>query len=132
MDKQRVTDPLDVRINKSVTQQLIDCATACEECVALCLNDENVNRMTLCIELSRDCADTCFLTEKLLSRSSPIAGSLLVICEEICRLCATECRKHDSKHCQVCADACDRCADACHEFQQQNSIRLMSYFYRQL
>jgi hypothetical protein len=101
--------------SQALVQQLLECAIACEYCAASCLNEENVDMMARCIELDRDCADTCFHTAKLITRGSEISDVILAACEKICRICADECKKHDTEHCQVCAETCERCADACHE-----------------
>lgn len=95
-------------------QELVNCALACEACAAACLSEEDVNLMTRCVELDRDCADTCFQTARLLMRDSEIAGQFLKVTEEICRLCAEECNKHDQEHCKICAELCERCAEICH------------------
>jgi hypothetical protein len=101
--------------SQPVVQQLLECAIACEHCATSCLNEEKVEMMTRCIELDRDCADTCLHTAKLVTRGSEIADVILAACEKICRLCAEECKKHNNDHCQLCAEICDRCAQACHE-----------------
>jgi hypothetical protein len=101
--------------SQALVQQLLECAIACEHCAASCLNEENVDMMTRCIELDRDCADTCLHTAKLITRGSEISDVILAACEKICRICADECKKHSTDHCQICAETCQSCADACHE-----------------
>lgn len=96
-------------------QTLNECVAACETCAAACLEEDNVSEMAHCIELDRDCADICALASRLLQRDSEMAHSYLVACEEACRICAAECKKHDHDHCKACAEACERCAEACHE-----------------
>ena len=99
-------------------QQLLECSLACENCAASCLNEENVEDMKNCIILDRDCADICLQAARLLQRNSVIGRQFLLICEEICRLCAGECGKHPSGHCQQCANSCRSCAEACHEYHE--------------
>jgi hypothetical protein len=101
--------------SQALLQQLLECAIACEHCAMSCLNEEQVNMMTRCIELDRDCADTCLHTAKLVTRESEISDVILAVCEKICRICAEECRKHNNDHCRTCAEICERCAEACHE-----------------
>ena len=100
--------------HSALIQELINCALSCEKCMAACLDESDVSMMAHCIELDRDCADICFLAAKLLQRDSEVGHKFLLICEEICRLCAEECNKHEHEHCKVCADACEKCAEACH------------------
>lgn len=60
----------------------------------------------------------CTQAARLLQRDSIIGHQYLLLCEEICRLCAAECSKHDHEHCRQCAVACEECADACHANQE--------------
>ena len=95
-------------------QQILDCATACENCATLCLDEKDVTPMAHCISLDRDCAEICYTAAKLLTRHSELAHEFLAICEKACRMCAEECAKHEHKHCKVCAEKCTQCAEACH------------------
>jgi hypothetical protein len=104
--------------HSALIQKLLNCVLACEHCATACLDEEDVQMMTACIKLDRDCADICAQAARLLQRDSVIAHQYLVLCEEICRLCADECGKHDHEHCRQCAEACQICADACHEHHQ--------------
>jgi hypothetical protein len=100
--------------HQALIQKLLDCVLACEHCATACLGEDDVKIMVNCIVLDRDCADICNIGARLLQRDSVIAHQYLVLCEEICRLCAAECGKHNMDHCQQCAEACRQCAEACH------------------
>ena len=100
--------------HSALIQELVKCALACEMCSSACLDEKDVTMMARCIELDRDCADICFQASRLLQRDAEIAHHYLTMCEEICRLCAEECGKHDMDHCKKCSEACSQCADACH------------------
>jgi len=100
--------------NHQLEQTILNCAMACEYCATACLKEEDVKNMTDCIALDRDCADVCILAAKLLKRDSSIAKQYLLLCEEICRMCADECSKHEHDHCRQCVEACLTCAEACH------------------
>ena len=95
-------------------QKLLNCALSCEICATGCLKEEDVKMMARCINLDRDCADICIQAARLLKRDSEIGHQYLLICEEICRMCAAECGKYAHEHCKQCAQACKDCADACH------------------
>jgi hypothetical protein len=98
---------------------LIDCAMACEICATACLEESDVSKMVQCIRLDRDCADICRQAAILLQRNSTIAYQYLLLCEEICRMCADECMKHSHMdHCKECAQACLECAELCHQFHE--------------
>jgi hypothetical protein len=105
--------------HKALIDQLIDCGLACENCIAQCLRERDVNMMVRCMELDRDCADLCFQTARLLVRDSEIIERWVKACSEVCSLCAQECRKHEMDHCQLCANACEQCAKACHEHESK-------------
>jgi hypothetical protein len=104
--------------NQKLIQKLLECALTCEHCATSCLQEENVAIMAKCISLDRDCSDICLQAARLVQRESPIARQFLLLCEEICRMCAEECSKHHDEHCMRCAEACTICADACHEHHQ--------------
>lgn len=106
----------------ALIEQLLNCAEACENCGASCLDEEHVTPHAHCIELDRDCADICFLAAKLLIRDSELAHDFLTICEKACRLCAEECSRHEHEHCKKCAEECIKCADACHEHHGNNKL----------
>ena len=105
------------KINDLV-QTLLDCAMTCEYCAYACLQEPDMKKMSRCISLDRDCADACSMAAKLVRRNSPIAMQQLLLCEEICRMCAEECGKYDHDHCQQCAKACLACAEACHDHHE--------------
>jgi hypothetical protein len=94
-------------------QELVNCALSCEACASSCLSENDVTMMTRCIELSRDCAETCLMASRLVMRDSEISEHFVKVCEEVCRLCADECNKHEHEHCKICAEACDSCANTC-------------------
>lgn len=106
----------------ALVQTLIDCARACEYCATACLSEEDVKMMARCIALDRDCADLCFQAARLLERNSEVGHAFLSVCEQICRLCAEECGKHDHEHCRACAEACRACAEACHQHHGKVSM----------
>ena len=93
--------------HSALIQQLLDCATACENCAASCLDEQDVTPMAHSIEINRDCAEICYLAAKLLTRDSEFAHELLALCEK-------ECSKHEHEHCKICAEKCKKCAEACH------------------
>lgn len=104
--------------HQAIIQKLLNCVLACEYCANACLAEDDIKMMGRCIKLDHDCADICTQAARLLQRDSVIAHQYLLICEEICRLCADECGKHQHDHCQQCAEACRICAEACHEHHQ--------------
>jgi hypothetical protein len=112
-DHHQTTRESTVPVHADLIRELINCALACEACATACLNEEHIELMTRCIELDRDCADICNLGARLLIRESETTSQYLALAEEICQLCADECRKHEHAHCQLCAEACLSCAEAC-------------------
>ena len=100
--------------HNALIQTLLNCALECESCASTCLKQEDIEPMARCVALDKDCADICTLAARLLKQNSEIGDQYLVLCEEICRMCAGECGVHQHDHCKLCAKACTTCADACH------------------
>ncbi|RYU87906.1 four-helix bundle copper-binding protein [Mucilaginibacter terrigena] len=109
---------MDNHDHTALIEKLLACVEACENCATACLLEDGVKPMVRCISLDRDCADICSQAAKLLERRSEIAHQYLLLCEEICRMCAEECEMHPHDHCQKCAEACRQCAEACHAHHQ--------------
>lgn len=98
-----------------------DCAQACTACADACLAEDEVAELRQCIRSNLDCADVCAATGALGSRQTgsdeAILRSMLATCEQACRLCADECRRHASRHehCRICAEVCVECESACRD-----------------
>jgi hypothetical protein len=97
------------------------CANECTYCASACLQEDDVQSMTRCITLDRDCAAICRTTSMLLSADSEFAAEICRLCAEGCRACGEECRKHDMQHCQDCADQCERCAEECERMAKKSA-----------
>ena len=104
--------------HSALIKLLLDCALACENCAAECLRENDVAPMVRCISIDRDCSDICTQAARLLQRKSEIAHQYLLLCEEICQMCADECAMHEHDHCRQCAAVCRKCAAACHAHHQ--------------
>jgi hypothetical protein len=96
----------------SCMQACCACIISCEVCASSCFK-EDVITMTTCIQLNRDCADMCRLTEVMMARESGLIDELCRLCAIICQACADECRKYQHDYCQQCAKACKRCTEEC-------------------
>jgi Domain of Unknown Function (DUF326) len=91
----------------------LDCMKACNVCYDACLGEEDVQMMTDCIRLDRECADFCALAARSMQSNSPFVRQICILCADICEACGNECKKHGHTHCQRCADACFKCAEEC-------------------
>jgi len=102
-------------------EECYNCAQTCTACADACLAEPSVDMLRLCIRLNLDCADICAATGKVASRftgrNAEVMRAMIQACEQACRVCGEECRKHASEHehCRICAGACMSCADACRE-----------------
>jgi Domain of Unknown Function (DUF326) len=96
---------------KQCLSALEKCLEACNICYHASLKEEQ--RMMQCIELDRECADICSYAISSIQRSSKFVPDVLTLCARICEACGTECKSHDHRHCQDCAEACFRCAEEC-------------------
>lgn len=104
---------------RELINTLNNCVSACEFCANSCLDEDNVEEMTNCIRLDRDCADICSLAIKFLSRESKRAIHIIGTCADFCAECAEECEKHDHDHCIECAKACRQCEESCKAYLNQ-------------
>ena len=120
MNNERNTESLINQRTTELLQELINCALSCEACTASCLSENDVTAMAVCIELSRDCADLCYQASRFAMRNSEILEPYLQMVEEVCRMCADECNKHQEEHCKICAESCERCADVCDGYLKDN------------
>lgn len=100
---------------KSCVAACQTCAVECEHCATACLQEQDVNARTRCIQLLRDCADTCALAVQWMARDSTYDNKICGLCADICEACAAECGRFTDEHCRRCADACRRCAAECRQ-----------------
>lgn len=86
------------------------CVAEADICDQHCLAMFREGDKTLvdCAQRVRELAALCTAAGKLAVQDSPRLNALLDVCEESCKACETECRKHEAKHevCKTCADAC--------------------------
>ena len=102
--------------NEDLLMKLGKCAATCENCMDACLDEPDIKKMVPCIRLDRDCAKICHVAASFVASNSEFSGSVITLCEELCKRCGEECEKHDTKHCKQCAEACRECAEACSAF----------------
>jgi hypothetical protein len=95
---------------ESVIQACFVCATHCEICGSECLREKNIESVTRCIELTKNCAAMCLLTARFLSGGSEFIPQVCNLCAEICQACADECAK---LYMDTCAQYCRDCAEEC-------------------
>jgi hypothetical protein len=91
-------------------QACLSCATHCENCASECLKEKNIENVTRCIELTKNCAAICLLTARFLSSGSEFIPQVCNLCIEICEVCAGECARN---YMDSCAQYCQTCADEC-------------------
>lgn len=97
--------------------ELAECQAACNFCFNACLEEADVQMMTRCIKLDKDCSEICGLALSLVASDSEFSEDILELCIAACEACAEECKKHNYEHCQECAKACQKCAEACRNYQ---------------
>jgi len=101
-----------------LSHKLAECILACNYCLDACLDEQQVNMMTECIRLDKQCVVLCSATLEVLHKNSRFIKDMLELCAKACEACAEECSKHQYKHCQDCAKACKACAQSCRDFLQ--------------
>ena len=111
-----MTQPtLNVQQMQECLEACLACLRACEVCAEACLDEPQLDMLRTCVQLDRDCADTCAFTARLLMRASLLHPTACAMCAEAGAACAAECEKHAAHHdhCRLCAEACRRCEALC-------------------
>lgn len=95
------------------------CAEVCIACAHACMDNPAAYDLRACIRMNFDCADTCVLAAKLLSRSELPKRELVIraldLTMAVCRACAEECERHigERECCREAALECRSCEEAC-------------------
>jgi hypothetical protein len=96
---------------------------ACLACAEMCLNDLANEDLSLCVQLSLDCAEICWTTRKFVTDALVVAPQLvreqLDHCALACAACAAECRRHAATFGELttCEQTCARCEQLCRSMQ---------------
>lgn len=94
----------------------LECASLCNHCAVSCLQENDVQMLTVCVAYDLETAILCETAAKLMTMNSTFSEEICQLCAEACIRCAEECEKHSHmRHCKECAEACRDCADACAE-----------------
>jgi hypothetical protein len=99
------------------------CADACNRCAVACLFEANRNDLARCIHLDMDCAEICRLTAGYVARGSELLDHVTALCNDVCEVCAAECRRHPMDHCRRCAEACSLCAEECRRLTTTRAVK---------
>jgi hypothetical protein len=98
---------------ESTIQACLACAVRCESCASYCLTEHEIQTMTRCMELTKNCAAISILTARFLASGSEFVTQVCDLCADICEACAEECDRHYMDHCKDCYHACLECAEEC-------------------
>jgi len=92
----------------------IHCKMEAELCLTHCLRELGTGDKMLigCANATREVITACEAFVQLASQDSKFTGKMASICEDICKACAKECKKHENHHqeCKDCMDSCLTCA----------------------
>ena len=92
----------------------LECAAACNRCLTACLNENEVDNLSKCIQLDMECSAICRTAAQFMNLRSNYTNAICQLCAEICSACAEESSKYDHMdHCRECAEICYRCAEEC-------------------
>lgn len=101
---------------------LSECAKVCRVLVASPLmnlsKDIQLPNLSKLPRLLNDCAASCDIAILLIERKSDIAGSFLLVCEELAMECAWECSNYNVELCHECFRVCEQAAKACLKFTE--------------
>lgn len=73
---------------ESTIQACLTCAIRCESCASYCLSEHEIQIMTRCMELTKNCAAISILTARFLASGSEFATRACDLCADICYACA--------------------------------------------
>jgi Cys-rich four helix bundle protein (predicted Tat secretion target) len=92
----------------------VHCQLAAENCLAHCINEMGKGDKSLvkCANSTREVIAACEAFVKMASFESSFTGKMADLCEDVCKACAAECKKHAEHHpeCKECMDSCLSCA----------------------
>ncbi len=89
------------------------CIVTCSVCITSFLlmeNEADRRAIRRCRDLCGECMDTCRQMLDLLEHESRYVESYGPFCAAMCRLCASECGRHQTAECQDCKKTCEECA----------------------
>ena len=93
------------------------CLEKGQVCLSHCLVllGEGEKAMAGCARSVKDMLAVCGALQSLAAAQSPALASQARVALEVCKACATECKKHADKHaeCKACLEACEACAAEC-------------------
>jgi hypothetical protein len=120
----------EIRVSTQARNPADDCIEACTwaelaclACAEMCLNDVPNEELSLCVQLSLDCAEICWTTRKFVTDALVVAPQLvreqLDQCALACAACAAECRRHAATLSELatCEQSCARCEQLCRSMQ---------------
>ena len=92
----------------------LHCKLAAQVCLSHCITEMGKGDKTLaaCANSTREVLAACEAFIQIASQDSTFTKKTAVLCEEICKACAAECKKHSTHHkvCKDCMDSCLSCA----------------------
>lgn len=122
----------ELRVNVEGNHPIEDCMEACAWCelaclaaTEACLNDLREEQLSMCLQLTLDCAEICWTTRRFMADALLAAPALvreqLDSCALICAACAAECRRHSEISYQLtaCSRSAARCEQLCREMQRR-------------
>ena len=96
--------------NPGVLGAVNDCVVKAQQCAAHCLVAFQEGDTTLadCARKVNEMLPICKALSYQLAGNSPYVKALSAVCQQACKDCEDECRKHEDKHveCRECAEAC--------------------------
>ena len=90
------------------------CQLQAQVCLSHCITEMGKGDKTLaaCANSTREVIAACEAFGKIAVFDSPYTKKMAQLCEEVCKSCATECKKHSTHHkvCKDCMESCLSCA----------------------
>ncbi len=112
-DSKDIKTPDSGKYSKAMMSAL-HCQLQARVCLTHCISEMGKGDKTLaaCANSTREVIAACEAFNQIAVFDSTFTKKMAQLCEEICKACATECKKHSTHHkvCKDCMESCLSCA----------------------
>jgi len=96
-----------------------ECAEACNDLVAACLRESNLEDVTHLVALNLSCAAFCQFVGGAIVQLNEFLEPICSLCRNVCIVCGDECKRLNVAEGLACSRACYACADSCQKVVDQ-------------
>lgn len=97
----------------------MDCARACREALADCLQKGGKHAEAAHLRLLMDCAECCDMSASMMLRGSDFHAAHCALCADVCKACEESCEElAGDATMKKCEDICRKCSESCRRMGQ--------------